>query len=469
LLLAKASIFNDSIAELLCYWFSKTKKYRYIQIQVCNCYCWIIILFDVHDLFLHKNFGNNLSKTNSFMLLIFKSLTMRICIALLFLFPKWKTPGMMKNILVIIGFAISNLYSCQANEKAGMEMESENKDSLIHAVSNETTTRDSISIIGVGDIMMGTLYPYNPAYLPPGNNCSILFSEVQDILQSADLCFGNLEGCFLDEGQVVKKCSDPSRCYAFRMPEKYVHCLKDAGFDVLSLANNHIGDFGAAGRNRTVSVLKENGLFYAGLISKPWDTFTIEGVRYGFCAFAPNTGCVDLRNTAGAKAIVSELDKTCDIVIVSFHGGAEGAAHQHVKKQTEYFYGENRGNVYAFAHEMIDAGADIVFGHGPHVTRAIDVYKERFIAYSLGNFCTYSRFSLQGVNAIAPIIKVYTDKNGAFLRAQIYPVYQQKYQGGPKPDPQKRAISIIRDLTFHDLLELKGKLSIDDDGWVEYP
>ena len=118
------------------------------------------------------------------------------------------------------------------------------------------------------------------------------------------------------------------------------------------------------------------------------------------------------------------LDDSCDIVIVSFHGGAEGADYQNVTRETETFYGENRGNVYEFSHRMIDAGADIVFGHGPHVTRAIEVYKDRFIAYSLGNFCTYRRFNLTGPNGFAPLLRVKTDTFGKFVEADIIPVYQ---------------------------------------------
>ena len=118
------------------------------------------------------------------------------------------------------------------------------------------------------------------------------------------------------------------------------------------------------------------------------------------------------------------LADTCDIVIVSFHGGAEGADFQHVPKTNEMFHGENRGDVYNFAHTMIDNGADVVFGHGPHVTRAIEVYKDRFISYSLGNFCTYGRFNLAGPNGLAPIVKINVDTSGRFLSGRIIPVYQ---------------------------------------------
>ena len=68
--------------------------------------------------------------------------------------------------------------------------------------------------------------------------------------------------------------------------------------------------------------------------------------------------------------------------------------NQRVTREREYYYGENRGNVYELAHLMVDHGADVILGHGAHVVRAIEVYNQRVIAYSLGNFLTYSRFNL---------------------------------------------------------------------------
>jgi poly-gamma-glutamate capsule biosynthesis protein CapA/YwtB (metallophosphatase superfamily) len=144
------------------------------------------------------------------------------------------------------------------------------------------------------------------------------------------------------------------------------------------------------------------------------------------------------------------LDSICDIVIVSFHGGAEGSKYRHIQKKTEIFLGENRGNPYKFSRAVIDAGADIVFGHGPHVTRAIDCYKDRFIIYSLGNFATYGRFNLTGVNGIAPIIKVFTNKNGVFQSAKIFAI-KQEGEGGPLLDKEKKVIQELTSLTKNDI------------------
>lgn len=323
--------------------------------------------------------------------------------------------------------------------------------------------KDTVSIIGVGDIMMGTNFP-ETRYLP-GNDGRDLWSNVNDTLRQADVTFGNLEGVILDDGGDQKQCKNPKICYLFRTPKSYLTNLTNAGFDVMSLANNHAGDFGNPGRTSTINSLDSIGIEYAGLLQTPYVIFKRNKMRYGMAAFAPNKGTASIHNIERAKSIVSHLDSICDVVIVSFHGGAEGSKYEHVPRKTETFYGENRGNVYEFSHTLIDAGADVVFGHGPHVTRAIDLYKERFIIYSLGNFCTYGRFNLRGVNGFAPIIKVYTNHEGKFLKGEIIPI-RQFGAGGPKFDVNKAAIKKLQELTKKDFPEIN--LMIDDSGFINY-
>ena len=129
------------------------------------------------------------------------------------------------------------------------------------------------------------------------------------------------------------------------------------------------------------------------------------------------------------------------------------------------FYGENRGDVYRFSHALIDAGADVIFGHGPHVTRAIEVYNQRFIAYSLGNFCTYRGISVSGVNGQAPIVKIFTDREGKFLKGRIIPTVQT-YGEGVRVDPQNQAIKKIQELTKKDFPE--SQIQIAENGFITY-
>jgi poly-gamma-glutamate capsule biosynthesis protein CapA/YwtB (metallophosphatase superfamily)/cell wall-associated NlpC family hydrolase len=329
----------------------------------------------------------------------------------------------------------------------------------VHA--QDVNEKERISVIGTGDIMLGSNYP-SGAKLPVNDGKGLL-REVKEILSDADVTFGNLEGCFLNKGGHAKSCK--GGCYFFRMPDRYVNYLVEAGYDVMSIANNHAGDFGAPGRENTQKVLKEAGINYAGLKGAcETSRFEKNGVKYGFAAFAPNTGTVSIKDIPSAKRIVSELSRDCDIVIVSFHGGAEGKAHNRVPKKTETFYGENRGDVYAFSHAVIDAGADIIFGHGPHVLRAAELYKDRFIIYSLGNFCTAGDFSISGISGYAPMVKVYTDREGKFVGGRIYSAVQ-KNKTGPVTDAGHAAAKEIKRLTELDF-PATG-ITVSDEGVIE--
>jgi hypothetical protein len=329
-------------------------------------------------------------------------------------------------------------------------------------LADSAQTSDTVTVIGVGDIMMGTNYPEDK--LPPDHG-DFLMREVASVLRSADVTFGNLEGTLLDEGGTPKTCQNPKVCYAFRSPTRYVANLVEAGFDMMSVANNHAGDMGDEGRDTTMHTLISAGILHAGQVSMKTAILTKDSIRYGLVAFAPNSNCVSINDLAAARQLIHELDSLADIVIVSFHGGAEGAKFQHVPRAHEIFYGEDRGDVYEFAHTAIDAGADIVFGHGPHVTRGVEVYKKRFIAYSLGNFCTYKGINIAGINGLAPIIKVYADRKGEFLKGEITPTIQSQVTG-VRIDAAKSVIKIIQDLSKKDFPE--SRIRIDDNGLITY-
>ncbi|MFO7755178.1 MAG: CapA family protein [Bacteroidales bacterium] len=330
--------------------------------------------------------------------------------------------------------------------------------SLFSQDNNDTTT---VTLAAVGDIMMGTSFP-DRSYLPPGDNPYPLMSGVFGILAGADLTFGNLEGPFSDSARLEKKCRDTTTCYAFRMPEKYSGVLDSAGFDLISIANNHIGDFGYEAKKTTARILDSLGIIYTGTEEYPWSVKMIhDSILVGFCAFAPNKGTINLHDDERVDEIMNILSDSCDIIIASVHGGGEGAEYQNITREEEFYYGENRGNMYEFAHRLIDLGADVVLGHGPHVSRAVEIYRGRLIAYSLGNFCTYRRFNLLGPNGYSPVLTARLGKDGSFIDGRIIPVYQNSY-GYVRQDPRKRAIFKIRELTETDFPE--SGIIIDDDG-----
>ena len=309
--------------------------------------------------------------------------------------------------------------------------------------------KDTLSIVAVGDVMIGSGFPAGKL---PKDDAVESFKEVKPFL-NGDIVFGNLEGAILDSGN-SEKCrnSKAGTCYAFRMPDRYGKILKEAGFSLMSTANNHANDFGETGRRNTARVLDEVGIYHAGPVENKSVVFEKEGIRYGFCAFSPNSNMLSVNDLEQATDLVKELRPMADIVIVSFHGGAEGASHTHVPRQNEYFFGENRGNVYKFAHAVIDAGADIVLGHGPHVTRAVEVYKQKFIAYSMGNFNTYGSFNLSGPNGMAPLLDIKLDRKGNFLYAKVISTKQSK-ANGLELDPNYKVFEEMKRLTKTDFPE----------------
>jgi poly-gamma-glutamate capsule biosynthesis protein CapA/YwtB (metallophosphatase superfamily) len=155
--------------------------------------------------------------------------------------------------------------------------------------------------------------------------------------------------------------------------------------------------------------------------------------------------------------------KKADLVVVSFHGGAEGTNAQHVPNNTEIFFGEARGNLRLFARTVIDAGADLVLGHGPHVMRGMEIYQGRLISYSLGNFATYGWFQLAGETALSEILEVKLAADGKFIGGKIHPV-KQEGRGGPLLDPSKAAIPLLRNLSNADFAGSAPKIA--DDGTV---
>ena len=332
---------------------------------------------------------------------------------------------------------------------------------LLALLCASAPAQDADSLLTVamcGDIMMGTTYP---TVRLPQNDGADIFADVKDLFLNADLAAGNLEGVICEGGTCTKN-TDKANNYAFRMPESYAHLLTDTGFDYLNLANNHTNDFGAYGLIRTRQILDEEGIAYSGL--PDCETTVVErgGVRYGICSFGHNSYTLKHTDTASVTRIVTALRPQCDILIVSFHGGAEGSKQSHLPDGPEFYLGENRGSLRNFAHHCVDLGADIVFGHGPHVTRAVECYKDRIIAYSLGNFCTTFGVNLAGVNGYAPVLVVRIDRDGRFVDGRIHSFIQT--QGtGPKLDAADKVAQHMRTLSLTDFRGNCG-LNISDNG-----
>ena len=316
---------------------------------------------------------------------------------------------------------------------------------------------DTLTIAMVGDVMMGTTYP---TVQLPANDGRDIFKDAAHLLKRADLTVGNLEGALCDGGKSTKG-SGPNS-WSFRMPTRFAPRLKEVGFDYMSMANNHANDFGQEGIESTERCLKEQGILFSGIEGRI-ESAVIErgGKKIGLCAFGHNSYTLKHTDLTVVGRIVDKLVKECDLVVVSFHGGAEGRTQSHLPQGSETFLGENRGSLRQLAHFCIDHGADVVYGHGPHVVRAMEVYKGRFIAYSLGNFCTPYNVSLTGISGYAPIVEIKINKQtGAFLAGQIHPFIQTRGIG-PRNDATKAVIKQMKELSEADVPQSQAAIGSD--------
>lgn len=307
---------------------------------------------------------------------------------------------------------------------------------------------DTLSISAVGDIMMGSTYPIK--VLPPDDGRHI-FDNVKGIFKACDIVFGNLEGPLTDRGK-PSKCKGKSKdCYEFRTPSRYVRHLKDAGFNVLNIANNHSLDFGMRGIENTIKTLNSAGIKAVGGTKIAY--MKVKGKRIaviGF-SFSDSPYSFPITDIEEAGRLVSKLKETNDIVIVSFHGGGEGRSALHISDMEEIFLNENRGNVVRFSRTVIDSGADVVIGHGPHVLRAMELYKGKLIVYSLGNFMTYGMFNIKGPNGLSVILKAEIDsETGDFVRGKLVSL-RLLNRGVPEIDPEGEAVKLIKGLAEEDL------------------
>ncbi len=349
--------------------------------------------------------------------------------------------------LLLLGALIASCSSAPRQEAAVAEPMPIDEAERIQEQIQLATKR--LTVAGVGDIMLGTDYPKN--ILPDDDGESFLVFATPS-LASADVTFGNLEGVLMDGGEPVKECSNPDACYLFRTPTRYARHLTRAGFSVMSLANNHARDFGEVGRDASMAALDTVGIQHSGRqgTAASWEQ---DGGRMAMIAFSPTRGSWSLLDIDQAVWAVSGLARNHDIVVVSFHGGAEGFdGAERIGDGMEYAYGEARGDVVRFTHAVIDAGADLVLGHGPHVPRAMEVYADRLIAYSLGNFATYYGISVRGARGYAPIVFAELDGNGKLLGGRIESFVQVR-PGGPQPDPNQHALRMIAELSALDFPE----------------
>lgn len=312
-----------------------------------------------------------------------------------------------------------------------------------------------VSIAAVGDIMLGnhTIY-YIEKY-----GADYPFDSTRQLLSQSDIAFGNLEAPFARTGTKFEK------TFNFKVPPEYVSGLIRSGIDVVTLANNHILDYGIEGLKNTLIVLDSLGLAHcgAGLNRDQANEPAIidrNGLRVAFLGYSltfpeefwatRSRGGTAYPTETNMRASIQHCDSIADFTVVTFHWGAEG---KNFPKDYQKEY----------AHLAIDLGADLVLGHHPHVLQGLEIYKNRLIAYSLGNF-TFSSYSRRATESM--ILKVYLVDEGLFF-AKIIPVSVDNYEISfqPRVVTGKRAETIIANLkTYSEPLNLTS--IIDDDGYI---
>jgi hypothetical protein len=301
--------------------------------------------------------------------------------------------------------------------------------------------RRVVSIAWVGDMSLS-----RELGLPSSAGAGPLAS-VRPHLAGAELALGNLEGT-LGRGGGSKCGGDANDCFAFQAPARYAQMYARAGFDVVNVANNHAADYGPAGEARTLAALYAAHMGSAGSPGHV-EHRTVRGVRVALLGFAPYPWAASLTDIPAAVALVRRADATADLVVVMMHAGAEGADRTHTPKGRETAFGENRGNPRRFAHAVIDAGADLVAGSGPHVVRGVERYRGRLIAYSLGNFLGFHTFGTGGVLSLSGILRADLDGTGA-LRGARWVSVRLTGPGTPEIDPSRASGKLVSDLARED-------------------
>ena len=315
----------------------------------------------------------------------------------------------------------------------------------------------NIKIKAVGDIVPGTNYPQDR--LHPQNK--VLFQSVKPLLKGADILFGNFEST-LTNYPFSPKGVGGGLIVAFRTPPSYTQILKEAGFDVMSVANNHSFDFSDQGFADTIQNLEKASIKALGKKGQILIGHR-KGLSIAWIGFSYFDEHNSLHNLKKAKTLVQKARENADMVVISIHAGSEGTGAMNVRNQTESFFGENRGNMVMFSRTMIDNGADLILGHGPHVPRALELYKGKLIAYSLGNFMGYQTLSTDAELAYSLVLEVELNNQGDFVSGKIIPVHLNS-EGIPYPDQQGRSIRLIRQLTQSDFPNTP--LTIDKNGQI---
>ncbi len=337
-----------------------------------------------------------------------------------------------KILLVIAAFGLGTIAFAQIN-KSGITPPTKKVVQEIFYPTKKSV--DSLSVSWVGD-MVPSDFLYNQN----------IFSDVKNELQKSDLTIGNLEGTFAEEWR-ISKCEYAylNNCYAFRGDKNFADALLDAGFDVISLKNNHSLDYGEQGLEDTLKELDRVGIKYVS-VKNPTTSIQIKDKNIGILGLSSTKPWETISDYDFIEKNIKKLKAENDFVIILFHGGNEGVDKTIVPYEIEYTGKENRGDVGKVAYTAIDSGADLVLGSGPHVLRKVEIYKNKTIAYSLGNFVGGNgRLITSGLLGISGIFNTTLSKDSLPVN-YLTSVFLDK-SGKPFIDFEKRGLILLEELS----------------------
>lgn len=297
-----------------------------------------------------------------------------------------------------------------------------------------------LTVASVGHVVMGT--DLGTPRLPPGGP-DRLFAGARDALTRADVTFGNLAAPLSARGESHKDLTRPG-VFAFRTPPNYGPALVRAGFDVMQAANNHVRDAGPEAYADTLSTLQGLGIGAVGLREGEWRV-DCNGLRVVVTGFTQpyEERFRSHHDVEAAAAHVRELASKADVVIVGVHGGTEGPGQERTPQGPEYLGGEYRGEVVCLGRALVDAGADLVVGFGPHALRAVERHGQGLIAYGLGNFVVHGPFNLAPPRELTIVLETGFDSSGKLVRATAVPM-KIGADGAPVPDSSGAALAHLR-------------------------
>lgn len=336
------------------------------------------------------------------------------------------------------------------------------KQAAVPTGGDPVRARRPVTINWVGDITLGSRYGTPPDQGRP------MFAATRGILRRADITIGNLEGTLSVGG--ASTCpsapalpnSTPATCVAFQAPPENAAALQGAGFDLVNLANGHAYDFGRDGQSQTIRALSRYGIRSVG---RPGaiTTMSVRGVRVAFLGFAPYPWASAIDDLAAARRLVKAAAARADLVVVTMHPGAEGTARVHTPKGARAGFGPRRGGPVAFAHVLVDAGADLVLGSGPRVVRGIERYHGRLIAYSLGTFAGWRNVALGGTLSLSGMLQVRLSADGRLVDGRWQSLVLRG-AGTPVVDPSNASARLVDRLSREDF---DGVYHMDADGTID--